>query len=74
MDNTKQSSFYQKYLREGRVASKMNLHDMEGAYSALRDKTTDYAKQIKAMINVHKKVVEIYEKADDEHDNLSRPF
>ena len=52
----------------------MYLHDIEGAYAALRDKTTDYANQIKAMIKIHTKEVEIYEKADDEHDNLSRRF
>ena len=57
------SGLYEISLKDWRRASSKTLRENERAYESLKDKTTLYAKEIKALQDLHRKVNEIYKNA-----------
>lgn len=57
------ASMYQISIKEWREKSAKTLRENKQAYNALKDKTTIYAREIKALQDLHRKVDEIYKSA-----------
>ena len=57
------ASMYQISIKEWRKKSVKALRENEQAYNSLKDKTTIYAREIKALQDLHRKVDEIYKRA-----------
>ena len=60
------TDIYKQSLRDHRSVSAKRLRENERCYDSLRIKTTEYAKTIKALQDLHRKVYEIYKNAPSE--------
>ena len=59
-------NLYQLSLHDHRRAAAKKLIKNERIYNLLTDKNSSYAKQMKALQDLHKQVYEIYRNAPDE--------
>ena len=57
---------YKLSLKDHRASSKKRLAENERAYDSLKDKTSKYARTIKALQDLHKQAYEVYKNADNE--------
>ena len=57
---------YKLSLKDWRANAKKRLRENERAYNSLDCKKSDYAKTIKALQDLHRKVSEIYDNAPDD--------
>ena len=54
---------YTVSLKDARSALRIKVHENNKFYEALRNKESDYAKAVKAIGDLHKKALAVYESA-----------
>ena len=58
-------SLYQYTINQNRIEERHKVNRMIKTYESLKDKNTDFAKEVKAILDLRKKVLELYIGAPD---------